>query len=271
MRTIRALWLGVAALTLTAFSAGAQDHPDFTGTWTRMDQWPSPDSSHVERIVQNGDEFTVHVESKSAFGSMMGGYSGDHTYTIGGPLDSKKDADGRVRSVAVSWEGPRLVFLRTTTEGANTTTEREAWSLADAGGMLFKDRRTTDWRGTRDERVVFQRSDGKPGAFQVYGAASKSCRAWISERGGPEGAANLQWALGYITAYGVDRAFRVAVGEDSPGKLRPTDPEEVGRIIDKYCRERHPDSDLWRAADDLVRQLGGTRPTPTPPPVREYR
>lgn len=37
MRTIRALWPGVAALTLTAFSAGAQDHPDFTGTWTRMD------------------------------------------------------------------------------------------------------------------------------------------------------------------------------------------------------------------------------------------
>ena len=110
----------------------------------------------------------------------------------------------------------------------------------------------------------------KPGGFQVYGAAGKSCRAWVSERGGPEGVANLQWVLGYVTAYGVDRAFRVGAGGDTSGGLRPTNAEEIGQIIDRYCGKRHPDSDLWRAADDLLRQLGGTRPAP-PPPVKEYR
>ena len=212
----------------------------------------------------------MHVESKSSFGSVSGSYSGDHTYTIGGRLESTKDPDGRIRSVAVSWDGPKLVFLRTTTEGANTTTEREAWSLSDGGDMLFKDRRTTDWRGTRDERIVFQRSEGKPGGFQIYGAASKSCRAWMSDRSGPEAAVNLQWVLGYVTAYGVERSFRIASGGDTAGKLRPTTPDEIGQVIDKYCGDRHPDSDVWRAADDLIRQLGGTRPVPTPP-VREYR
>jgi hypothetical protein len=270
MKRIHVMCL-TAAFFLTAFAVSAQDQLAFTGTWTRLDVSPSPDSFHIERIAQKSEQITVQVESKSSFGSLLGSsYRGDHTYTIGGPAESKRDADGRVRSVAVSWDGPKLVFIRTTTEGANTTTEREAWSLTDGGDMLFKDRRTTDWRGTRDERIVSQRSEGKPGGFQVYGAAGKSCRAWISERGGTEGAASLQWVLGYVTGYGVDRGFRIAAGGDTSGKLRPTDAEEIGQIIDKYCGERHPDSDLWRAADDLIRQLGGTRPVP-PPPMREYR
>jgi hypothetical protein len=112
--------------------------------------------------------------------------------------------------------------------------------------------------------------EGKPGGFQVYGAAAKSCRAWVSERATAARAGSLQWVMGYVTAYGVDRAYQVAATGDVSGALRRTNPEEIAKIIDQYCDERHPDSDLWRAADDLIRQLGGTRPTP-PPPVREYR
>ena len=120
----------------------------------------SSDFSYVETVAQKGDEITVHVESKGSFGSMGGMYSGEHTYPIGGPLESKKDAEGRVRSVAVSWDGPRLVFLRTTTEGANVTTERESWSVSADGTKLTKERQTTDWRGTKHERLVFQRNAG---------------------------------------------------------------------------------------------------------------
>lgn len=270
---MNSLTLAAAALFAGVVAAGAQDRPDFTGTWTRMDRSPSPDSSHVERIVQRGDGITVHVEGQNAFGSMGGRYSGSHTYTIGGPVESKADPHGRVRSVGVSWEGRGLVFLRTTTEGANTTTEREVWSLSEDGEMLFKDHRTTDWRGTRDGRAVFRRSEDKRGGFQVFGVAGKSCRLWVSERNAPAGAANLQWVLGYVTAYGVDRAYSIAAGGDSPGKLRPATTEDIAQIIDKYCGERHPDSDLWRAADDVIHQLGGARPVPPSPPVpvREYR
>lgn len=107
------------------------------------------------------------------------------------------------------------------------------------------------------------------GEFQLYGVAGKSCRAWVAERATPDGAASLQWVLGYLSAYGVERSFRVAAGGDTTGKLQPTKREEIEHAVDKYCGERHPDSDLWGAAEDLIRQLGGSRPAP--PPVREYR
>jgi hypothetical protein len=258
------------AVSLCAVAAPAQERPDFTGTWTRLDIWPSPDSTEIEEISQAGDQITLRVESRSRFGSLGGIYKGDHVYAIGGPLESKKAPDGSVRSVAVAWDAGRLVFVRTTIEGANTTTEREAWSLEDAGDLLVKDRRTTDWRGVRDERIAFQRSDGKGGGFQMFGAGAKSCRTWMSERGSADGRASLQWVLGYVSAYGIHRSYRVAAGLDAPGRLRPTNTEEIGQIIDNYCGERHPDSDLFRAAEDLLRQLGASRPQP-PPPVREYR
>ena len=160
MRSIRSVFLGVTVMFLAALPASAQDRPNFNGTWTRVVPSASSDFSYVETVAQKGDEITVHVESKGSFGSMGGSYSGEHTYPIGGPLESKKDAEGRVRSVAVSWDGPQLAFLRTTTEGANVTTERESWSLSADGTKLTKERQTTDWRGTKHERLVFQRNAG---------------------------------------------------------------------------------------------------------------
>ena len=148
----------VAVVLLASLLGGAQGNPDFSGTWTQTSPQLSGDSSQIERISQKGKEISVDVESKSSFGAMGASYRGDHTYTIGGPAESKKDLEGRVRAVAVSWDGPRLVFIRTTTEGANTTIVREAWSLMDDGTFLIKDRRTTDWRGTRDEQIVLRRN-----------------------------------------------------------------------------------------------------------------
>jgi len=158
METMRRASVAVAVVLLAPLLVVAQGSPDFSGTWTQTSPQLSGDSSHIERISQKGKEITVYIESKSSFGSMGGSYRGDHTYTIGGPVESKKDADGRVRSMAVSWDGPRLVFIRTTTEGANTAIVREAWSLMDDGTFLIKDRRTADWRGTRDDQIVLRRN-----------------------------------------------------------------------------------------------------------------
>jgi len=66
------------------------------------------------------------------------------------------------------------------------------------------------------------------------------------------------------------RSYLLAAGLQAGGQLRPAKQEEIEQFIDRYCGERHPDSDLWRAVDDLIRQLGGSRPIPTPR-AKEYR
>jgi hypothetical protein len=265
---MKSICLAVVALVSSVLGAGAQDHPDFSGTWTRIES--SSDSWHQERIAQTATQIAIEREGRDTGGRLGVGYRDNHSYTIGGPPVTKKAADGSVRSVALSWDGPQLVFLCTTTEGANTTVEREAWSLGDGGDILFKDRRTTDWRGTRDGRVAWQRTDGHPTGFQAFGVAWKKCRTWVAERHGAAGAANLQWMLGYVTAYSVERSWRVAAGGDPSGKLRRTSADEIGQMIDSYCGERHPDSDLLMATWNLLEQLGGTRPEPQGI-VREYR
>lgn len=101
----------------------------------------------------------MQVQESGSFGGMGTWYRGDpHTFTIGGAAESKTDADGRLRSVAVSWDGPRLVFVRTTSEGANITTAREAWSLSADRKELTKETETTSWRGTSRGRTVLQRT-----------------------------------------------------------------------------------------------------------------
>lgn len=86
------------------------------------------------------------------------GWSRDeHGYTIGARIETKQGEDGRVRSLTVSWDGPALVFVRTTLEGANTTTERTEWTLSDDGSKLIWVRETTNWNGTTRSRGVLQR------------------------------------------------------------------------------------------------------------------
>ena len=156
--------VGVAAsiASLAAVVALAQDRPDFTGKWTRAQPPLSPGDSYVQTVTQTDSQITLQVQSSGSAGPMGFAYHGDpHTYTIGGPAELKKDTDGSVRAVAVSWDGLRLVFVRTTTEGANVTTERESWSLSADGQELTKETETTSWRGTSRGRTVLQRAAAK--------------------------------------------------------------------------------------------------------------
>ncbi len=145
----------VVASLLLPVAAIAQSRPDFSGTWTQVEPAPGRDATHVERLELRDSVLKVTVQmSGSAIG---GGYAGrfDHTYTIGAPAEATKDKNGVIRSVAVTWEGPTLVFVRTTQEGANTTTERDVWSLSEDGTKLTKSSETTSWKGTsRDTRVL---------------------------------------------------------------------------------------------------------------------
>jgi hypothetical protein len=159
--TRTALSATLALLFLAALVGAAQDKPPFTGTWTRIEPALSPDERDLEQIDQHDNVLRIRFERSGSAGTLGYGFSDDRTYTIGGPIESKTDTEGRVRTVGVHWESPNLVFVRTTVEGANTTTEREVWSASDDGTRLTKERQTTDWRGTRNERVVFERTSMK--------------------------------------------------------------------------------------------------------------
>ena len=146
---------------LAALGLHAQSNPPFAGTWTRVEPPLAPDATHVEQIEVHGATLKIHREQRGSAGTLGYGFSGDRTYTIDGPPESKPDADGRVRTVGVHREGRSLVVATTTIEGANATYEREVWTVADDGTMLTKERQTSDWRGTRTEKLVFRRIAGK--------------------------------------------------------------------------------------------------------------
>ncbi len=145
------------ALLLVPFVALAQARPDFSGSWTQVEPPLGPDSTHVERLELRGSELKVMVKMSAP--TIGGGVAGqfDHTYTIGAPAETTKDKEGVIRTVAVTWDGPALLFVRTTQEGANTTTERDVWSLSADGTTLTKSRETTSWKGISRERRVYKR------------------------------------------------------------------------------------------------------------------
>ena len=153
--------LAVALLFLAASAAG-QDRAGFTGTWTRIDPERSANSSDVQRMDVQGLVLKMHIDQKGSAGPLGYGFVDDRTYTIDGPVESKTDDEGRVSTVSLHREGPNLVFVRTTTEGLNVTTEREVWSVSADGTTLTKARETTDWRGTKTGTTVYQRTtDGR--------------------------------------------------------------------------------------------------------------
>ncbi|MBE3040231.1 MAG: hypothetical protein IMZ62_15655 [Chloroflexi bacterium] len=150
-RSLALLALAFAFLTLTGVNA--EPKPDFTGTWTRTEPALQSGSSYMERVEQHGSDLKVVVDSSGTFA----GFHLEHEYTIGGGETSTKDSEGRTRTVSVDWDGETLVFVTSTTEGANVTTVREVWSLPADGQTLNRSRTTTSWRGTTVEKSAFAR------------------------------------------------------------------------------------------------------------------
>jgi hypothetical protein len=143
-------------LSLVAAVWAEQTRPDFSGTWSQIEPELGPGATHVERIDLHGSTLKIDVEAQVSGGVGGGMVNLKHTYTVGGPAETSKDRDGHNRSVIVAWDGPVLVFIRATQEGANTTTEREVWSMSEDGKMLVKSRDTTSWKGTQRSRTVLE-------------------------------------------------------------------------------------------------------------------
>ena len=149
--------LAVLALLLLTVTASAQTRPDLSGTWSQVEPQLGPNDKHVEQIELRDSTLKIKDDIKIQSGAGVMASNDEHTYATGAPTETSKDKDGRVRSLTVSWDGPALVFVRTTLEGANTTTERTVWTLSDDGTKLTRARETTDWKGTTRDRRVLQR------------------------------------------------------------------------------------------------------------------
>lgn len=148
----------VVAFLLLPVAAMAQSKPDFSGTWTQVQPPLGPDETHIERLELRDSVLKATVDTRMAAGPLgSGGGHFDRTYSIGAPAETTKDKDGVIRSVAVTWDGLALVFVRTTQEGANTTTARDVWSVSEDGTKLTKSSETTSWRGTSRDTRVFKR------------------------------------------------------------------------------------------------------------------
>jgi hypothetical protein len=156
MSTLTRSLLVVAAL-LTAEVANGQSKPDFSGTWSQVEPQLGPNDRHVERIELRDSVLKVTRDITGEAGPYRTASRDDHAYTIGGHTETSKGEDGRVGSLTVSWDGPALVFVRTTLDGANVTTERTVWTLSGDGAKLTRVRETTNWQGTSRDRRVLQR------------------------------------------------------------------------------------------------------------------
>lgn len=155
MHTLTPSLLVVVAL-LPAIANG-QSKSDFSGTWSQVEPQVAPGNRYVLQIELQGSSLKIKDDIRTVDSVAMFISTDEHVYTIGAPTKTEKGDDHRVRTLTVSWDGPTIVFVRTTLEGANVTTERTVWALSDDGTKLTRSRETTDWQGTTRSRIVLQR------------------------------------------------------------------------------------------------------------------
>ena len=154
---LRKLPLVFLVPSLAAVAWAEQSRPNFSGTWSRIEPKLGPRESYVERIDLYDSTLKIAVDAEFSTGFGAGALNHDHTYAIGGPAETRTHPDGSRSRIVVTWDGTALVFVRTTQEGANTTTERVVWSISEDGKTLTEWRETTSWRGTERNRTVLER------------------------------------------------------------------------------------------------------------------
>jgi hypothetical protein len=116
----------VLAVLLPAIAVNGQSYPDFSGTWSQVEPQLAAGNRYVQRVELQGSALKIKDDIRTADGMVLFSSRDEHIYTIGGPTETIKGEDGRVRSLTVSWDGPALVFVRTTTQGRQRSEEEPA-------------------------------------------------------------------------------------------------------------------------------------------------
>jgi hypothetical protein len=144
------------AMLLFALAAGAQTHPNFTGTWKQDNSRSTlPAGSTIQysnRVEQQGSNLTVTTILGANAEHKESTYSRD--YTIGGEPSATKDQEGDQFTTSVDREGDSLVFKTVEKEKAATLETREVWTLSADGATLTKKIHRTGPRGDSDQAYV---------------------------------------------------------------------------------------------------------------------
>ncbi len=145
--------LVVAGLIVT--SALAQPKPDFSGTWKASGS--SEQNFHIEKILHQDSNLSVHSQTQFVNSRLSGGGSGDFNYVIDGVEHASKTDKGIQFWRTNSWEGSALVFLTVRKDGYHVVVTREVWSLSESGNALTKAKRVIDMDGVTESTQTFLR------------------------------------------------------------------------------------------------------------------
>jgi len=145
--------LVMAGLIVT--SALAHPKPDFSGTWETAGS--SEQNFHIERILLQGPNLSLHLQTRFVNSRLSGGMFDDSTYVIDGVEHASKTDKGVQFWRTNSWEGSTLVFLTVRKDGYHVVVTREVWSLSDDGNTLTKAKRVIDMDGITESTQTFLR------------------------------------------------------------------------------------------------------------------
>jgi hypothetical protein len=167
----------MAAFLLAAIAVGAQDKPNFAGTWT-LDKSKSQgldermQSVDVNWVITQDDK-KISVESKITGGAApgTGGGGGGGGRGMGGPrsynLDGKEATTegggqmGGTNTTKATWSGGTLELNSVRTGSVNgndfKATTNDKLSLSSDGKVLTVVRHSESPRGTTDQTLVFNK------------------------------------------------------------------------------------------------------------------
>lgn len=151
---------GTTLLLLTLLYAAfgfAQNHPNFSGTWTQNMEKSPTHSSWLKSYINKIDQQDATLKVTTTTVGDRGERTFDRTYDIGKEQKSQ-DRDGDDITTSVTWEGNTLVFDIVEKEHDATLTSKEIWTLSDDGKTLTKSiHHAGGPRGESDQKYILEK------------------------------------------------------------------------------------------------------------------
>jgi hypothetical protein len=164
----------IAVILAVTVGAGAQDKPDFSGTWVSLEPMPAPGSggpgasggsapagsasrSGARMQPGFGPQFTVKQDAKTLT-ITRGGQAPQLVYNLDGSESKNtmtRDGQQIEQISTAKWEGNTLVIVTQLTFQGNTREQRRVLSLD--GGNLVIDQTSPGRNGTTTAKVVYKK------------------------------------------------------------------------------------------------------------------
>jgi hypothetical protein len=175
----RKVLLASVALAACAAIAGAQNKPNFSGTWkmnaTKSDfgAFPGPDS-RTDKIDQTDAIVKEGVDA-------VGGPQGDQKYTLSYNLDGSETVNSPAPGLDIKstakWDGASLVVNSKLKFQDQDVTIKAVWTLSDDGKTFTQNAHLESAMGEIDQKIIFDKQEGgAASAASAPAAAAKGAR-----------------------------------------------------------------------------------------------